>query len=103
MTVSASRTWKRSRRAWACESCATAQDRSGRCSAFARGQRMAPSSPARCFEGHPMNEEKTLEAPRANGIARILIVDDHPIVREGLAARINRQADLKVCGEAEDV
>jgi len=36
-------------------------------------------------------------------IVKILIVDDHPIVREGLAARISRQPDLKVCGEAEDV
>ena len=34
---------------------------------------------------------------------KILIVDDHPIVREGLAARIARQPDLEVCGEAEDV
>ncbi len=34
--------------------------------------------------------------------ARILIVDDHPIVREGLALRINRQPDLEVCGEAGD-
>ena len=30
-------------------------------------------------------------------------MDDHPIVREGLAARIARQPDLSVCGEAEDV
>jgi DNA-binding NarL/FixJ family response regulator len=34
---------------------------------------------------------------------RILIVDDHPLVREGLTARISAQADLEVCGEAEDV
>ncbi len=34
---------------------------------------------------------------------KILIVDDHPIVREGLAARIARQQDLMVCGEAEAV
>lgn len=33
---------------------------------------------------------------------RILVVDDHPIVREGLALLINRQADLVVCGEAEE-
>jgi DNA-binding NarL/FixJ family response regulator len=32
--------------------------------------------------------------------ARILIVDDHPIVRQGLAALINQQADLEVCGHA---
>lgn len=33
---------------------------------------------------------------------RILLVDDHPIVRERVAEVINREADLKVCGEAED-
>ena len=35
--------------------------------------------------------------------ARVLIVDDHPAVREGLAIRISRQSDLKVCGEAADI
>jgi DNA-binding NarL/FixJ family response regulator len=35
--------------------------------------------------------------------AMILIVDDHPLTREGLAAHIARQPDLEVCGEAEDV
>jgi DNA-binding NarL/FixJ family response regulator len=34
--------------------------------------------------------------------ARVLIVDDHPPVREALALRIGRQADLEVCGEAAD-
>jgi DNA-binding NarL/FixJ family response regulator len=33
---------------------------------------------------------------------RILLVDDHPLVRERLAEIINREADLMVCGEAED-
>jgi DNA-binding NarL/FixJ family response regulator len=33
---------------------------------------------------------------------RILVVDDHPIVRQGLALLINRETDLLVCGEAED-
>lgn len=33
---------------------------------------------------------------------RIFIVDDHPLVREGLSNLINQQADLSVCGEAED-
>jgi DNA-binding NarL/FixJ family response regulator len=36
-------------------------------------------------------------------VTRILIVDDHPAVREGLAVRIANQADLEVCGEAADV
>jgi DNA-binding NarL/FixJ family response regulator len=30
------------------------------------------------------------------------LVDDHPLVRERLAEIINREADLMVCGEAED-
>ena len=32
----------------------------------------------------------------------ILLVDDHAVVRMGLSAIINLQADLKVCGEAEN-
>ena len=34
---------------------------------------------------------------------RILIVDDHQILRRGLAMLINMEPDLEVCGEAEDV
>lgn len=34
---------------------------------------------------------------------RVLVVDDHPIVREGLAQMINREPDLTVCGEAEEM
>lgn len=33
----------------------------------------------------------------------IAIVDDHPLVREGLAARIAAQPDMEVCGEAADI
>ncbi len=41
--------------------------------------------------------------PRAQpGKRRVLIVDDHPIVRQGLALLINREPDLEVCGEAEE-
>jgi DNA-binding NarL/FixJ family response regulator len=33
---------------------------------------------------------------------KIFIVDDHPIVRQGLALLINREPDLVVCGDAEE-
>lgn len=35
--------------------------------------------------------------------ARILIIDDHPIVRTGLAAQLATESDLLICGAAEDV
>src|SRR3954471_17429128 len=35
-------------------------------------------------------------------MAKLVIVDDHPIVREGLAVQIATESDLKLCGEAED-
>jgi DNA-binding NarL/FixJ family response regulator len=33
---------------------------------------------------------------------RILLVDDHPVVRDGFAEVINRETDLTVCAAAED-
>jgi DNA-binding NarL/FixJ family response regulator len=33
---------------------------------------------------------------------KILVVDDHPIVREGMALLINREPDLAVCADAEE-
>ena len=42
---------------------------------------------------------------QAAGVAkkRVFLVDDHPIVRQGLTLFINREPDLMVCGEAEDM
>jgi DNA-binding NarL/FixJ family response regulator len=45
--------------------------------------------------------KKTAELLSAK--VKILIVDDHPVVREGLAMQIATQPDLEMCGEAEDV
>lgn len=47
-----------------------------------------------------MTSTKTLQK---NQPAKVLIVDDHPVVREGLAMLIARQPDLEVCGEAADI
>ena len=33
---------------------------------------------------------------------KVFLVDDHPIVRQGLAQMINREPDLTVCGEAQE-
>ena len=46
-----------------------------------------------------MAKRKT--AQKADVRKRILIVDDHAVLREGLVAQINRESGLVVCGEAE--
>lgn len=34
---------------------------------------------------------------------RVLVVDDHPIVRKGFAQLVDSEPDLEICGEAEDI
>lgn len=38
----------------------------------------------------------------ASGTVRVLIVDDHPIVRRGLTQLIEQEPGFQVCGEADD-
>ena len=45
---------------------------------------------------------KQSEQGRQTGKHRVLLVDDHPIVRGGLARIIDNEADMLVCGEADD-
>src|SRR5215207_9379616 len=40
--------------------------------------------------------------PTTNVKSRVLIVDDHALVRRGLATMIGDEPDLEVCGEAGD-
>jgi len=47
------------------------------------------------------SSKRTAVPPRKNK-ARVLLVDDHPILRKGLAELINQEPDLTVCGEAEE-
>ena len=44
-----------------------------------------------------------MEHKAGSGRVTVAIVDDHPLVREGLAARIAAQPDMEVCGEAADI
>jgi DNA-binding NarL/FixJ family response regulator len=39
---------------------------------------------------------------KTEGVVRILVVDDHPLMRESLKIIIQREPDLVVCGEAGD-
>jgi DNA-binding NarL/FixJ family response regulator len=48
-----------------------------------------------------VNQESDTAGP-ASKRSRILLVDDHPLVRERLAEIINREKDLVICGDAED-
>jgi DNA-binding NarL/FixJ family response regulator len=40
--------------------------------------------------------------PTANQKTKVLLVDDHPVVRQGLAQLINQDPDLVICAEAEN-
>lgn len=50
----------------------------------------------------PPSRQKRPEAT-SESRCRVLIIDDHPLVREGLSARISAQPDLQVCGEASTI
>ncbi len=45
---------------------------------------------------------KSQNEPDLSNKAKVLLVDDHPIVRQGLAELIGQEADLSVCCEAQD-
>lgn len=44
-----------------------------------------------------LTDDRTLKAP-----IRVLIVDDHPMVRDGIAGLLERQDDMSAVGEAAD-
>jgi DNA-binding NarL/FixJ family response regulator len=47
-----------------------------------------------------MTASKTSRSERAR--TRVLLVDDHPVLAQGLTLIINNEEDLEVCGHAED-
>jgi DNA-binding NarL/FixJ family response regulator len=46
--------------------------------------------------------ERNRSGSEATNRTRILLVDDHAVVRFGISQLLNRQPDLVVCGEAEE-
>ena len=49
---------------------------------------------------------KTVQSRKAPAlrkkVSRVMIVDDHPILREGLAQMIDQEKDLEICGQFEE-
>jgi DNA-binding NarL/FixJ family response regulator len=50
----------------------------------------------------PMTTNTAFERPTQFAKKTVLVVDDHPLMRQGLALLINQQQDMRVCGEAEE-
>jgi DNA-binding NarL/FixJ family response regulator len=49
-----------------------------------------------------MTTNLVLDRPVQIAKKTVLVVDDHPLMRQGLALLINQQQDMQVCGEAEE-
>src|SRR5712671_7779597 len=50
----------------------------------------------------PMPQAKQKQVQPRDPRTRILLVDDHAVVRYGIAQLVNREGDLTVCGEEEE-
>ena len=49
-----------------------------------------------------MRESGSTDAAGTGGVLRVVLADDHAVVREGLKALVNAQPDMRVIGEAAD-
>jgi PAS domain S-box-containing protein len=65
-------------------------------------ERAAP--PALADGGKPRRKRKASSAvlPRGEGKIRVLLVDDHTVVRNGIALQLRQHADIDIVGEASD-
>ncbi len=50
-----------------------------------------------------MSENPEIKTTFRESKIKVLVVDDHPIIRQGLALLFSQKNDMKVCGEADSV
>ena len=50
-----------------------------------------------------LNESPSSPGRQRRSLVRVMIVDDHPLMREGLAALISAEGDFEICGQASGV
>jgi DNA-binding NarL/FixJ family response regulator len=60
-----------------------------------------PVRGAQAAKAGPIPEKQQFPPP-VTGPCRVLVADDHPLVREGVVALINRQPDMQVVAEASN-
>lgn len=56
---------------------------------------LAPTAP------HNVSRSADIAGEPISAKVRVLLVDDHPITRQGVKALVNQQLNLEVCGEAD--
>jgi DNA-binding NarL/FixJ family response regulator len=84
------------------------RSRTGNVLPFDDSQRLAsaqPSSHASIENTKALAQQPVINYPEPHagaGTLTVLVVDDHPVVREGLVSLINRQTDLRVVAEANN-
>ena len=61
-----------------------------------------PSTPAKDAQKRALPRRTLSSAPATFSRKRVLLVDDHPMTRAGMAQLIGKQPDLEVCSEAGD-
>ena len=65
------------------------------------------TTPIRSVEGSDLTNEKPTQAgttvPGRSVPTRILVLEEHPLLRHGIIDFLNAQPDLQVCGEAHNI
>lgn len=61
---------------------------------------LAPKKEKKPTTGSPIQEDK--KSSLISTKTRIFILDDHPIVRQGIGEMINDESDMTVCGESDN-